>query len=173
MYAKLFTSLFQGTLRGNSNGILVFTNLLAHADKTGIVDMHPRAISEEVGLSIEAVRAALIELESPDPESRSPEQNGRRIIRLDEHRDWGWQIVNYVKYRAIRSEEDRREQNRLAQERYRQRHSKQSKPRSAQEEAEGEALKSTSKPQSVEDRRKMLVEQAKTLAKAKSASRNR
>jgi hypothetical protein len=38
---------------------------------------------------------------------------------MDEHRDWGWCVVNYVKYRAIRSEDDRREQNRLAQERWR------------------------------------------------------
>ena len=127
MYAKLFTSIYQGTLRGNSHGLLVFTNLLAHADKTGFVDVHPRAIADEVGLDIAQVRSALIHLESPDDESRSPEREGRRIIRTDEHRDWGWQIVNYLKYRAIRNEEDRREQNRLAQETWRNKN-KQSKP---------------------------------------------
>lgn len=45
MYAKLFKSIYQGTLRGDSGGILVFTNLLANADQTGRVDMHPRAIA--------------------------------------------------------------------------------------------------------------------------------
>ena len=128
MYAKLFTSIYQGTLRGHSHGLLVFTNLLAHADSMGIVDMHPRAIAEEVGLSVDQVRAALDVLEAPDDESRSPEEDGRRIVRVDGHRAWGWRIVNYLKYRAIRSEEDRREQNRLAQERFR----KKSKPRSAE-----------------------------------------
>ena len=39
MYAKLFTSIYQGTLRGNSHGLLVFTNLLAHADKMGQVEI--------------------------------------------------------------------------------------------------------------------------------------
>lgn len=134
IYVKLFSSIYQGTLRGNSHCLLVFTNLLAHCDKEGIVDVHPRAVSEEVGLTVEQVRAALDVLEAPDEESRSPEEDGRRIVRTDAHRAWGWRVVNYAKYRAIRSEEDRREQNRVAQAKFRQRkQSKQSKPASAAE----------------------------------------
>jgi hypothetical protein len=151
MYVKLFASIYQGTLRGKSHCLLVFTNLLAHCDKAGEVDVHPRAIADEVGLTVEEVNAALAELEAPDPESRSPEENGCRIMRLDEHRAWGWRVVNYIKYRAIRDEADRREQNRRAQAAWRERHKehKQSKPasaavsrdkpESAQAEAEGEA----------------------------------
>ncbi len=120
MYAKIFTSIYQGTLRGDTHGLVVFTNLLAHADSNGWVDIHPKAIAEETGLSVDQVRAAIHALESPDPESRSPEEEGRRIVRLDEHRDWGWRVVNHGKYRAIRNEEDRREQNRLAQQRWRE-----------------------------------------------------
>lgn len=127
MYCKVLASLYQGTLRGRPNEILVFINLLAHADCSGTVDKHFKAIADETGLGVEEVKAAVQVLESPDPESRSPEQGGARLIRLDEHRVWGWQIVNYVKYRAIRNTEDRREQNRLAQARFRQ----QSKPPSA------------------------------------------
>lgn len=119
MYVKLFTSLYQGTLRGKAHEILVFTNLLAHADKDGIVDMHPRAIADEVGLSVDEVRNALTALEAPDDESRTPDEGGRRIIRMDDHRAWGWRVVNYRKYREIKNEQDRREQNRLAQERTR------------------------------------------------------
>lgn len=131
MYAKLFTSIYQGTLRGNSHGLLVFTNLLAHCDKDGIADIHPRAIAEEVGLTADQVRAALDVLESPDDESRSPEEQGRRIVRMDEHRAWGWRVVNYVKYRSIRNEDDRREQNRESQARWREKN-KQRKPASAE-----------------------------------------
>jgi len=120
MYAKIFTSIYQGTLRGDTHGLVVFTNLLAHADSNGWVDIHPKAIAEETGLSVDQVRSAIHALESPDPESRSPEEEGRRIVRLDEHRDWGWRVVNHGKYRAIRNEEDRREQNRLAQQRWRE-----------------------------------------------------
>jgi len=117
-------------LRGNAHGLLVFTNLLAHCDKHGEVDIHPRAIAEEVGLTVDQVRVAIGMLEQPDAESRSPELEGRRIVRLDEHRDWGWRVVNFLKYRAIRDEDDRREQNRLAQERWRNKN----KPASAEGE---------------------------------------
>jgi hypothetical protein len=145
MYGKLFTSLYQGTLRGCADEILVFTNLIAHADAHGCVDKHYRAIAEETGISIDRVKAAIANLEAPDPESRSPEEGGRRIIPLDDHRAWGWLIVNYGKYRAIRNEDDRREQNRLAQQRWRDKQKEvrvstvsQDKPRSAQAEEEEE-----------------------------------
>lgn len=121
--------------------------MLAHADASGWVDIHPRAIAEETGLTPEQVQAAIDELESPDPDSRSPEQDGKRIIRMDEHRAWGWIVVNHGKYRAIRSEDDRREQNRLAQQRFRESRnkskpsvssSKQPSAQSAQAEAEAD-----------------------------------
>jgi hypothetical protein len=146
VYVKLFSSLYQGTLRGRSDEILVFTNLLAYADQYGIVDKHFKAIADETGLDQDRVQAAITALESPDPESRSPELDGARIVRIDEHRIWGWKIVNYGKYRAIRNEEDRREQNRLAQERWRSKQNKQNKPPSAQAEAEEEAKEGKSKP---------------------------
>lgn len=119
MYAKLFASLYQGTLRGNADGLLVFTNLLAHCNQLGVVDIHPRAISEEIGISVERVREALKMLQSPDVESRTPDEEGRRLLPLDDHRDWGWRVVNHSKYRAIKNEDDRREQNRISQEKWR------------------------------------------------------
>lgn len=121
MYCKLFASLYQGTLRGRSDEILVFTNLLAHTSAGGIVDKHFRAIAEETGLSIDRVKQAITILESPDEESRSPDEDGARLVRLDEHRVWGWRVVNHGKYRAIKNEDDRAEQNRLAQMRFRER----------------------------------------------------
>lgn len=126
MYGKLFASLYQGTLRGKSDAILVFTNMIAFADAEGFVDKHPSAIADETGLSIERVRDAIDVLMAPDLESRSPEMDGKRLVFIDDHRNWGWRIVNHAKYRAIRTEEDRREQNRLAQERYRAKRKNQS-----------------------------------------------
>lgn len=119
MYCKLFASLYQGTLRGKPHEILVFTNLLANADKDGMVDKHFRAVAEEIGLTVDEVKSAIALLEAPDEESRSVEQEGRRLVRVAENRSWGWQIVNYAKYRAIRSDDDRREQNRIAQQKWR------------------------------------------------------
>lgn len=140
MYVKLFASLYQGTLRGCSDEILVFTNLLAHCDAAGVVDKHWRAICEETGLPRDRVEKAISNLEAADPESRSPEQEGRRIVKLDEHRAWGWQVVNYTKYRDIKDAETRREQNRIAQEKWRNKNKqrKQESAASAQVEGEGE-----------------------------------
>jgi hypothetical protein len=109
MYAKIFSSLFDGSMRGHPDLILVFVNLLCHSDEDGIVDRHWRAISDETGLSEDKVRQAISELESADPESRTPTEQGRRIVRIDEHRDWGWRIVNHKHYRDIRTQAERRE----------------------------------------------------------------
>jgi len=144
MYGKLFSSLDHGTLRGQAHEILVFSNMIAHADKDGYVDKHWRAIAEECGLSIEEVKTACQNLEAPDAESRSKEADGARIVRVDDHRAWGWKITNYAKYRAIRSEEDRRCQNREAKRREREKSAmsatvSQGSASSAQAEGEAEA----------------------------------
>lgn len=78
---------------------LVFEDLLKLADKDGIVDMTRSAISRRTNVPIKIVSHGIGELEKPDRDSRSKEHEGRRIVRLDEHRDWGWRIVNYTKYR--------------------------------------------------------------------------
>lgn len=121
MYGKLFASLYQGTLRGRPDELLVFTNLIACADADGVCDKHPRAIAEEVGLPIERVHAALAALEAPDPDSRSQAEDGARLIRIDEHRSWGWMLVNYQHYRDIRDPVERRKQVREAVQRHRTR----------------------------------------------------
>lgn len=122
MYAKVFKTMFDGTLRGKSDALLVFVNLLANCDREGFVDRHFRAISEETGIPIDRVTKAISELEGPDPESRSREMQGRRLERLDDHRAWGWKIVNYEKYRDMQRETDRLELNRQRQQRFRERH---------------------------------------------------
>lgn len=101
MYAKVFKSLFDGSMRGKSDMILVFVNLLCNSDSHGVVDRTARAIADETGLTVERVQAALTAMESPDAESRRPEQEGRRIVRLDDHRTWGWRIVNHEHYRQL------------------------------------------------------------------------
>lgn len=107
MYAKVFNSMFEGSLRGRSDAILTFVNMLTSADSEGFVDRHFRSIADETGLPLERVKVAIAELESPDPDSRSAESDGRRIERISEQRSWGWRIVNYRKYRDIRDASSR------------------------------------------------------------------
>ena len=127
MYAKIFTTLFDGSMRGHADLILVFVNLLCHCDEDGVVDRHWRAIADEVGLPEERVRKTLLALEAPDPESRTRTKEGRRIERIDPARDWGWSVVNYEHYRNLQTAEKRREYMR---EYMKSRRAKQAKSRS-------------------------------------------
>jgi hypothetical protein len=119
LFAKVFSSLWEGSMIAKPDVQLVFVFLLAHADREGFVNVTHERIGVLCGLGVERVRAAIDELEAPDTRSRSPEQGGRRLIRLEPHRDWGWQVVNYGRYRAMRDEETRREQSREAMRRLR------------------------------------------------------
>lgn len=121
MYAKVFSSLWKGSLRGHSDPQHVFIYLLAHADEQGVVEAMPAAIADETGLALDQVRAAIAHLESPDPESRTPTHEGRRIQRLDEHRSWCWLITNYEHYRSLSDREKVRELTRERVRRFRAR----------------------------------------------------
>lgn len=120
MYAKVYRSLWEGTLAGTGEVWAVFVFLLAHCDREGFVDVHPKVISTLSGFDEERVRHALLTLEGPDHESRTAAEDGARIVRIDEHRDWGWQIVNYSRYRQLVDAEVRRAQVRDAVRRHRE-----------------------------------------------------
>jgi len=105
-------------MRGQPDVLLVWFNLLAHAPY-GVSDRTLRTISEETGLSQQRVRKAIEILEAPDPESRTPDEQGRRIVRLDDHRTWGWRIVNWEYYRNLLSEADKRAKDAERQRRHR------------------------------------------------------
>ena len=100
-FAKVYRSLWDGTLGPHRNGWNVFVFLLAHCDAAGIVELTPEAIAARSGVPLEDVADGIAVLEGPDPRSRSRVRDGRRIVRLDQDRDWGWQIVNYAKYRDM------------------------------------------------------------------------
>lgn len=109
MFAKVFTQIFDSSIAENHQTRHVFMDLLVLADSDGVIDMTMEAIARRTNVPLEIVRAALSDLCAPDPASRTPLEDGRRLLPLDEGRAWGWQVVNYAHYRAIRDEESRRE----------------------------------------------------------------
>lgn len=153
MYGKVFASLWDGSLYGQSDPQLVFLFLIARADRKGFVDVGFQAIAGPTGLSLERVRAAVAVLEAPDPQSRTPDLDGARLERIDSHRDWGWRIVNHAHYRELRDEDTRRVQNAEAQARRRARQqesapvstSHHESPKSAHADADAEARESTTR----------------------------
>lgn len=80
------------------------------------VRLNPRLLSAIIGESENAMQKAIEYLCRSDPKSTTKSKDGRRLIKLGE---FDYQVVNGAKYRAIRDEETRREQNRQAQRRHR------------------------------------------------------
>jgi hypothetical protein len=70
--------------------------------------MTVEAFARRTNVPLEIVRTAISRLERPDPRSRTPDEDGKRLVRLDEHREWGWHLVNHAKYRGMKSDGDRR-----------------------------------------------------------------
>lgn len=114
MYAKVFTQIYDGTLctKGPWEALVTFQQLLVLADQDGNVDMTSAAIARRTTIPLEIIDKGIAALLEEDPESRTPIEGGRRILPLAQGRSWGWRIVNYKHYRALKREEDRREYHR-------------------------------------------------------------
>jgi hypothetical protein len=109
MYGKIFSSMFKGSLYGSWEAIVTFTVMIVLADKEGEVDMTPQALAASTSIPLDIIQRGIALLEAPDTQSRTPDEDGRRIVRVSDSRDWGWRITNYAHYRAIRTAEERRE----------------------------------------------------------------
>jgi hypothetical protein len=114
MYGKIFQQMYDGTLGTNGpwEALVTFQQLIVLADKDGCVDFTIPAIVRRTTIPQHIIEKGIAVLLLPDPDSRTPDDEGKRIVLLSEGRNWGWRIVNYAKYRAIRSDEERREYHR-------------------------------------------------------------
>ena len=122
MYAKVFVQIFDSSIVENPEVRLTFMDMLILADADGVVDMTHEAIARRTNRPEDVVRRTIAALEAPDKKSRSATSDGRRIVRLDKHRDWGWMIVNYGRFRDIVRDEQRRAKTRARVARFRHKH---------------------------------------------------
>lgn len=99
--------------------MITFQQMIVLCDADGIIDMTPSAISKRTSIPVEHIKAGIEILEKPDPWSRTPDEEGRRIVRLDDHRPWGWYLVNHKKYKSLQDSDTVREQNRIRKQRQR------------------------------------------------------
>lgn len=113
-YTPLFSSLTTGTLCGRWPDIGLWPIVLSLSDWRGIVDVTPDYLSRVTGLPIGEVEACMKRFCEPDLYSRSGAEDGRRLVLLDEHRPWGWRIVNLKIYRNRASGQDQIEDGRNA-----------------------------------------------------------
>jgi hypothetical protein len=112
LYGKVFDSIYDGTLYGHWEAIVTMQQLVVLASPDGVIDMTPNAIAARTSIPLDIIRKGLTVLESPDPYSRTPGDEGRRIVPLDDHRPWGWRLVNHGKYMRLRNMAEKREADR-------------------------------------------------------------
>jgi len=98
-YTPLFSSLTTGTLCGRWPDIGLWPIVLSMADRHGVVDCTAAYISGVTGLPVDEVTACMKRFCQPDPGSRSNVEAGARLVLLEEHREWGWRVVNHGLYR--------------------------------------------------------------------------
>ena len=113
MYGKIFESMYDGTLGEHWEALVTFQQLIVLADINGDVDMTINAIHRRTSIPKEILEAGIEYLMQDDPDSRTPAENGKRIVPVDADRTWGWRIINYKYYAKLASYEDKKEKERL------------------------------------------------------------
>jgi hypothetical protein len=117
-YTKLFSHIVTSSIWSEDDQTrILWITMLALADKHGEVMASVPGLAKVAGLSIDATKAGLEKFLSPDPYSRTPDEEGRRLEVID----GGWAIINYAKHRRMASLDEQREKAAVRQRRFRER----------------------------------------------------
>lgn len=121
-YGKLFDSIFDSSINEEELPVRwVFVTMIALSDREGVLDITRNALARRANVTRRQVTKAIEILSSPDPDSRNDELDGRRIIPIDSHRDWGWIVVSKKNYRSAKDLDEVRENNRNRKRKQRER----------------------------------------------------
>ena len=108
-YTKLFQRITQSTVWcEDSETRIVWITMLALSDSRGRVFSSVPGLANTARVTVDQARIALAKFMTPDPDSTTPDFDGRRIEVIE----GGWRLLNHGKYRALRDEEERKEYQR-------------------------------------------------------------
>jgi len=117
-YTKLFNSIVTSTIWTEDDKTrIVWITMLAIADQNGEVQASIPGLARLAAVSISDAEIAISKFLGPDPYSRTPENDGRRIAKID----GGWELLNHAKYRKMASLAEAKEANSERQRRHRER----------------------------------------------------
>lgn len=108
-YGKFFASTFTGSMAGAGSAVFAVWGYCLANSSGGQVDLNPLVVSALIGCERAEVERAIQYLCSPDPNSRSKQSEGRRIVHLT---GVVYEIVNHSAYRALATQESVREYHR-------------------------------------------------------------
>jgi hypothetical protein len=84
---------------------VVWFTMLAMADETGMVKASRSGLFRASNITQEEFNKAIVSIEGPDVDSRTPDFDGRRAEKVD----GGWVLLNYLKYREREDKDSHRE----------------------------------------------------------------
>ena len=117
-YVKIFRSILLSSIQSESYPTrLVWQTILALKDENGIVEASIPGLANEARVTLVECEEALRVLTSPDPYSRTPDEDGRRMLAIE----GGWKVVNHRKYRERENIEERKQRDRVYQQEKRDR----------------------------------------------------
>jgi hypothetical protein len=104
-FGLVYESTFDGSMYGTSPVVFaVWMYVIAHG-YGGQVDLHPKKLADTLGTTVADVEAAIRFHCSPDPDSRSDADDGRRLRHLGGVR---YEVVNHDLYKSARALEEKR-----------------------------------------------------------------
>jgi hypothetical protein len=123
-YGKTYETLYTGSMVGA--GAVVFAVMgyvIANGrpetrdpESSVVVELNPKLLGAILGEAVKPIEKAIDFLCEEDPESRSQEEGGRRLLREGQFR---YRVVNGRYYRGLADQEKRAEQMRKASAKYR------------------------------------------------------
>ena len=97
-FIKMFSSITESSVWCEPHTtVRVWVAMLAKADRLGRVHASVPGLAHLARVSLEECKSALATFQRPDPYSRTPDHEGRRIEPID----GGWLLLNYQKYREL------------------------------------------------------------------------
>ena len=117
-YIKLFSSLVTSTIwMEDDKTRIVWITMLAIADKNGEIQASIPGLARIAGVPVPDTEIAIQKFLEPDEHSRTPDDEGRRIEKID----GGWSLLNHAKYRLMASKDESKTSNAERQRRHRER----------------------------------------------------
>ena len=103
-------SIFESSLSWDWEARIVFQDMIILADEHDDVMMTTRSLAYRTRAPLELVMRAVKSLSEPDPDSRSKEEDGRRITLYLNHEKnvIGFHVVNRGRYKHMLAESRRR-----------------------------------------------------------------
>jgi len=119
VYVKVFSRILESSLWDEPTPTrCAWFALMLLADQDGIVYGTPSALARAANLTLDEMQAALDLFQKPDPNSTSPDDDGRRIALVAPNH---WLLTNYKKYREAHDTDVLRAQSRARSALYRSR----------------------------------------------------